>query len=143
MFLGVYYDDAFELPVLTRHHAVSVTLNLAKQTLHNVLQYEAVNGHITNYLDADNHHVKTTLSAHISSFRVFATHQYSSLRCVSLTELAKLCASIKPPPARTRSLQYSTMAPSVSTISHLTSSTLFQHSFTVLDNFDKFIDDNS
>ena len=143
MFLGVYYDDAFELPVLTRHHALSVTLNLAKKTLHNVLQYDAVDGHITNYLDADNLHIRNTVSAHISCFRVLATHQHSSLRCVSLTEFAKICASLIPTQARTRCLHYSTQAPALSSMLHPTSSTLFEHSFTVLDDFNKFTEDNS
>ena len=143
MFLGVYYDDAFERPVLKRHHALSVNLNLAKQTLFNVLQYDALNGRIENYLDADNEHLRQIVSAHISSFRLVATLQYASLHCVSLSDLANMCASLQQSSSPTHSLNSSFQVSAVSRPLHPSTLRLFQQTFTVLDDSDKFTNDYS
>ena len=99
MYLGCYYDDNFQHPLLTRHHAISVSIERAKHTLNTVLQYEALDGHIANYMDEDQLHVRYAASTHISSFRVTATLQYSLLRCVPINQLASKCVLLQQSPS--------------------------------------------
>ena len=93
MYLGVYFDDSFHRSLLPRCHAVSLPLTTAISTLTHTLQYDAINQQIPHYMDAEYSSIRQIAAKHIINFRLIATLQYNSMRCLSLKQLIALCAS--------------------------------------------------
>jgi len=137
MFLGAYYDDAFQCSRLSSVHALSVPLNLAMRTLHNVLQYESVTDFMR--MDEDCKPTRHIVSSLINTFRVTATLHNQSMRCVNMKQFALLCSANPQNPVQ----------PTSDPLHHLRNALhpetleLYQHTLTELDDFDKFTTDYS